>query len=249
MTSAPQIVVTTSVASDQADPEAARRKHELYAEAIRRHGGEPVLVSTQTPAAERDGALVSMTGLLLSGGTDVDPARYGQPVRGAVEITTDRDALEATAWEVAAARDLPVLGICRGLQVINVLLGGTLLQDVAGHTGPAWPARPAPTHPVRVVPGTRLARVLFPRNVGGGVVEVNSYHHQAVRKSDLAPGLIASAWANSKAGELVEGIETRGGRFVVGVQCHPERQESTAPEFERLFSVFVDACRGAANRR
>ncbi len=249
MTAPPRIVVTTSVASAQADPEATRRKHQLYADAIGRHGGEPVLVSTETPAAERDGALGGMTGLLLSGGTDVDPARFGQPVRGAVEIDRDRDALEAAAWEAAAARGLPVLGICRGLQVINVLLGGTLLQDVAGHTGPAWPARPAPTHPLRVVPGTRLARILFPRNVGGGVVEVNTYHHQGVRKSDLAPGLVANALATSPAGELIEGVETRDGRFVVGLQCHPERPDSTAPEFDRLFSVFVDACRGAANRR
>ena len=249
MTSAPLIVVTTSVASVQADPEGAARKHRLYADAIRRHGGEPLLVSTQTPAGERGRALGDMTGLLLSGGTDVDPARYGQPVRGSIEIDQDRDALEASAWEAATARDLPVLGICRGLQVINVLLGGSLLQDVAGHTGPAWPAHPAPSHPIRVVPGTRLARVLFPRNVGGGVIEVNTYHHQGVRASDLAPGLLANAWANSAAGELIEGIETRGGRFVIGLQCHPERRESTAPEFERLFSVFVDACRGAANRR
>jgi putative glutamine amidotransferase len=249
VTGTPRIVVTVGVAESQADPVLARRKHELYAEAIRRHGGEPVLVSIATPAQDVGAAMAGMEGLLLSGGVDVDPARYGQPVRGAVEIDRPRDELEAAAWQTAETAGIPVLGICRGLQAINVFAGGALLQDVGGHTGPAWPASPAPTHPLRIVPGTRLARMLFPRNVGGGVVTVNSYHHQAVRPSDLAPSLVANAWANSAAGELVEGVETRGGRFVVGLQCHPERRDSTPPEFERLFSVFVDACRGAARNR
>lgn len=248
MTGSPRIVITVSVADAQADPVLARRKQQLYADAVRRQGAEPILVSTATSATEVDAALAGMNGLLLSGGVDIDPARYGQPVRGAAEIDPARDGLEAAAWQAAEAGDRPVLGICRGFQAINVFMGGRLLQDVAGHTGPAWPA-PAPGHPLRVVPGTRLARILFPRNVGGGVVTVNTYHHQAVRAADVAPGLIANAWAHAAAGELVEGIETRGGRFVVGLQCHPERRESTAPEFERLFSVFVDACRGAANRR
>jgi gamma-glutamyl-gamma-aminobutyrate hydrolase PuuD len=97
---------------------------------------------------------------------------------------------------------------------------------------------------MRVAPGTRLARMLFPTNVRGGVIEVNSYHHQGIRTADLAPSLIASGFASSAIGELVEAAETRSGRFVVGVQCHPERQESTPAAFERLFRVFVDACRG-----
>jgi gamma-glutamyl-gamma-aminobutyrate hydrolase PuuD len=100
------------------------------------------------------------------------------------------------------------------------------------------------------VPGTRLARILFPTNVGGGVVQVNSYHHQAVRAADLAPGLVACAWAASPAGDLVEGIESSGeGRFLMAVQCHPERLESTPAAFERLWSVFLDASRGSARSR
>jgi putative glutamine amidotransferase len=82
-------------------------------------------------------------------------------------------------------------------------------------------------------------------NTRGGVVEVNSYHHQAVTRADLAPGLIPNAWASSPAGDLVEGFETRERRFVLGVQCHPERLDSTPPAFERLFGFFVDACRGS----
>jgi gamma-glutamyl-gamma-aminobutyrate hydrolase PuuD len=115
--------------------------------------------------------------------------------------------------------------------------------------GPSYGSGPALRHALRIVPGTRLARILFPTNVGGGRVEVNSYHHQAVRADDLAPALVANAFATSPLGELVEGAETRGGRLVMGVQCHPERRESTPPSFERLFRVFVDASRGAAVKR
>ena len=139
-----------------------------------------------------------------------------------------------------------MLGICRGFQVINVMRGGTLLQHVDGHAGPAYGHGPASGHPLRIVPGTRLARILFPSNVRGGVLTVNTYHHQAVRASDLAPGLVANAWASSGAGDLVEGFEAEGARFIVGVQCHPERTESTPDAFERLFAFFVDSCRGPA---
>jgi putative glutamine amidotransferase len=190
-----------------------------------------------------------MDGLLLSGGGDLDPARYGHPDRGSVSIEPERDTLEAEAWAVAQARGLPVLGLCRGFQAINAFSGGTLLQHVDGHAGPAFGVGPAKTHPVRVAPGTRLARILFPTNAGGGVLRVNSYHHQAIRASDLAPVLVASAWASSPAGDLVEGLEAADGRFVLGVQCHPERTDSTPVAFERLFSVFVDAARGPADRR
>lgn len=180
----------------------------------------------------------------------MDPERYGQPNRGSTSVEPDRDELEAQAWAAAAARNLPVLGICRGFQAMNVFLGGTLLQHVDGHLGSGWGKGPAKEHPMRVVPGTRLARILFPTNVRGGVMPVNTYHHQAVRATDLAPGLMASAWASSPAGDLVEGFESAGdGRFLVGVQCHPERVESTPDAFERLWSVFVDACRGSATQR
>ncbi|HEY7590619.1 MAG TPA: gamma-glutamyl-gamma-aminobutyrate hydrolase family protein, partial [Candidatus Limnocylindrales bacterium] len=227
----------------------ARRKNELYADAVRRHGGEPLLLDATASEAERREAFGAMEGLLLSGGADVDPARYGRSVDGAVDVQRDRDALEAAAFAAAEARDRPVLGICRGFQALNVFLGGRLVQDVGGHMGPSYGSGPALRHALRIVPGTRLARILFPTNVGGGRVEVNSYHHQAVRADDLAPALVANAFATSPLGELVEGAETRGGRLVMGVQCHPERRESTPPSFERLFRVFVDASRGAAVKR
>jgi putative glutamine amidotransferase len=94
-----------------------------------------------------------------------------------------------------------------------------------------------------------VARILVPRNVRGAVITVNSYHHQAVRAADLAPGLAAAGWSSSPAGDLVEALEGTGERFVVGIQCHPERRETTPPEFDRLWRFFVDACRGPASAR
>jgi putative glutamine amidotransferase len=247
--SSPRIVITVAVAARQPEPELAVRRNALYAAAIARHGGEPVVLDAATAAPARADALATMDGLLISGGADLHPERYGRPDRGSQTVELDRDALEHEAWTAAQERRLPVLGICRGFQAINVFSGGTLLQHVDRHQGPRWGKGPALIHPLRIAPGTRLARILFPTNAGGGVVRVNSYHHQAVRADDLAPGLVASAWASSPAGDLVEALEAADGRFVFALQCHPERQESTPPAFERLFGVFVDAARGPADRR
>ncbi len=247
--SEPRVLITVADPASKADAALARRKNELYADAIRRHGGAPILLDASAGDAERRSAFAAMSGLLLSGGADIDPARYGQPRTGATATEPERDTLEQNAFAVAEERALPVLGICRGFQALNVFRGGRLLQDLSGHTGPSWDSGPADRHPLRVSPGTRLARILFPTNLGGGVLEVNSYHHQAVRREDLAPGLVPNAIAHSRAGELIEGAETPGGRFVIGVQCHPERVESTPEAFERLFAVFVDACRGSAASR
>jgi putative glutamine amidotransferase len=246
---APRIVITVTDTSRAADPALARRKNELYATAVARHGGEPVLVEVSTAAAVREAAFASMDGLLLSGGADIHPSRYGAPVSGARDPVPERDELESRAWSLATERGSPVLGICRGFQAINVFSGGSLIQDVAGHAGPSWGTGRATTHPLRVEPGTRLARILFPTNVRGGVLEVNSYHHQAVGPKELAPDLVPNARAASPAGDLIEGFETRDGRFVLGVQCHPERTDSTSPAFDRLFAFFVDAARGPMRAR
>jgi putative glutamine amidotransferase len=249
MERAPRIVVTITPVERHGHPETAPLRHTRYREAIERHGGSPILVAATDAAADREVALASMDGLVLAGGGDIDPARYGRPAAGSHDLEPDRDELEAEAWAAAAARGLPVLGICRGLQAINAFSGGTLLQEVAGHGSPSYGTGPARTHRLRLVAGSRLARILQPTFSGGRVISVNSYHHQAVAAGDLAPGLIASAWAASPAGELVEGLEAVGDRFIVAVQCHPERRESTPPEFERLFAFFVSACRGSAVTR
>jgi putative glutamine amidotransferase len=247
--SAPTVVVTVAVPEDGARPDISRRKNDLYVDAVARAGAEPIVLDARSSTADREQAFTRAAGLVLTGGPDIDPARYGRPLDGSVDIDPDRDELEASAWRAAEVRGLPVLGICRGLQAINVFSGGTLLQHVAGHEDGAYEQGPAKVHPLRLVPGTRVARILVPRNVRGAVITVNSYHHQAVRAADLAPGLAAAGWSSSPAGDLVEALEGTGERFVVGIQCHPERRETTPPEFDRLWRFFVDACRGPASAR
>ena len=243
----PQIVITVASAAAHAHPDYARRRNALYVDAVRRHGGHAIAIDATTPEIDVAGAIEAMDGLFLSGGADIDPARYGQPNRGSRDIEPDRDALEARAWAAAAAHDLPVLGVCRGLQAINVFSGGSLLQHVAGHEGAGWQIGVPATHPLRVVAGTRLAGLLdAQRTVDNEPLVVNAFHHQGILESDLAPGLIPSAWADSSAGPLVEGLEAPSGRFIVGVQCHPERQDSTPAEFERLIAGFVEAASFAA---
>jgi putative glutamine amidotransferase len=252
---APRIVITVSDPSTRADPALVARKQQLVADAVARHGAQPLLVHPGMPDDTRADALRAMDALLLAGGPDIDPARYGRRRLPTDVVEEDRDAMEAGAWAAAAERALPVVGVCRGFQAINVFSGGTLIQHLDGHAEPAGGAAPAggvarvTMHPLRVEPGTRLARILFPSNVRGGVLDVNSFHHQAVGAADLAPGLVPNARAASTAGELIEGLETRDGRFVLGVQCHPERTDSTPKQFERLFAFFVDAARGPATRR
>jgi putative glutamine amidotransferase len=238
----PRIVVTLAAAAEHADPDYAGRRNSLYLDAIRRHGGVPVPLDARTPAEDVEAALASMDGLLMAGGADIDPARYGEANEGSREIEPDRDALEERAWAAAEASGAPVLGICRGLQAINVFSGGSLLQHVEGHEGPAWSKGEAATHPMALVPGTRLASLLGGARPDEPLV-VNAFHHQGIRPGDLAPGLVAAGWADSSAGPLVEGLEVPGDRFVVGVQCHPERTDSTPAAFERLFAAFVDAAR------
>ncbi len=244
MPAVPRILVTVADPAIQADPAIAARKNALYLEAVRRSGGEPMELDATSSETLRRTAFETMDGLLLTGGADLDPARYGRPNQGSVDIEPERDALEATAYSAAAARAVPVLGLCRGFQAINVFNGGTLLQHVPGHVGAGWGQGPAAEHPLRLVPGSRLARILSPTNPRAGATTVNSYHHQAIRAADLAPGLVASAWASSSEGDLVEGFEAADGRVLLGVQCHPERTNSTPTSFERLFRYFIDACRG-----
>jgi putative glutamine amidotransferase len=239
---APRIAITVSDPSRSADAALAVEKQQRYAVAVARHGAEPVIVHSGLAAHDRADALATMDGLLLSGGRDIDPARYGRSRHPSETVETDRDALEADAWATAAERALPVVGVCRGLQAINVFSGGTILQHVDGHAGPGWGTGPAATHPLRLVAGTRLWDVLGAPDS----LLVNAYHHQGILEQDLAPGLRAAAWADSSAGPLVEGLEATDGRFVMGVQCHPERTESTPVEFERLFAAFVAAAAARA---
>ena len=238
----PRIVVTLMVAAAQAEPDIAARKNALYVDAVLRHGGAAIPLDATASAANRGAALASMDGLLLTGGADLDPSRYGRPNEASRDLEPDRDELEAAAWVAAETRGLPVLGICRGLQALNAFAGGVLLQDVPDHQGPSWGHGPALRHPIRLTPGSRTARILDPGASGAPLV-VNSHHHQGVRPADLAAAFTASAFADSPAGPLVEAFEANAGPWRMAVQCHPERTESTPRAFEALFGAFVEACR------
>jgi len=242
----PTIVVTVRDANRAANPDEARAKNERYLDRLRAAGANPVALDETADSDARAERFGAMDGLLLSGGHDLDPSLYGQAVAGAEHIEPGRDALEQEAWRRARQQHVPVLGICRGLQAINVFSGGTLVQHVEGHTGSG--PRAAHTHPLRVTAGSRLARILRPTGGAGGIVlHVNSSHHQAVRRENLAPGYLVAGTSPAPGGELVEAFESADrDAFVLAVQFHPERVETTPPEFERLWTVFVDACRGSA---
>ena len=253
---APRIVVTAGDPALAHDPDLARRKTALYADAVRRHGAEPVVVNGLMSPADREAALAGMAGLLLTGGADLDPGLYGEALAGSVDVDRDRDALELAAWQAAESRGLPVLGICRGFQAINVFAGGSLIQDVPDHAGTSYGEGPAATHNLEIDPDSRFGRALAAGAAEGLAatdeddtsieLTVNTFHHQAVSHDRLSPVLRAVGWAASSAGRIVEAAESRDSRWVVGVQCHPERTDSTPDEFEGLFDAFVRACRDFA---
>jgi putative glutamine amidotransferase len=177
-------------------------------------------------------------GVCLPGGPDVLPSLYGEETRDdcSVDSNLEMDTVDLQLARWAVADDKPLLAICRGLQVLNVALGGTLWQDIAVQRGgnvahPDSRPRDQVVHAVQATPGSRLAAYL-----GDGAVGVNSLHHQGVRQ--LAPTLTASA--HSPDG-VIEGVEHAGRRFVLGVQCHPEELYAAHPWAARLFHDFVVA--------
>jgi putative glutamine amidotransferase len=241
----PRIVVTLSSPDRASNPAVARLKNERYLEAVARAGGEPVPLDESVAAVGRDAALTTMDGLVISGGADLDPARYGEEPSGSRAPEPGRDELDAAAFAAAQARGVPVLGVCRGLQAINVFSGGTLLQDVAGHESEPYPGPAVTEHPVATQPGSRLARIVGEPEA----LVVNSYHHQAVTLDRLAPTLVASAIADHHGMPLVEGLEARDpDRWLIGVQCHPERTESSPVVLERLWNAFTAAAREHRSR-
>ncbi len=185
-------------------------------------------------------------GLMLSGGTDVDPKIFGEvPHTSLGRVDPPRDPFEMTLAREAVRRNMPVLGICRGLQVLNVALGGTLIQDIPSDvenavTHETGENRVEIAHDVTIEPGSRLAALLSTTRVG-----VNSFHHQAAK--GLGKGL--TPCATSPEDGIIEGLEMRDRAFVVAVQWHPENFWKTSPGFDGLFNGFVDAARTWAESR
>jgi len=217
------------------------RKLEDYRQSVLHVGATPTILD-QSMAIEK--ALSGIDGLLLTGGDDVAPSRYREaPHPAVVEAEPGRDDFELALIAAARARQLPIFAICRGIQVLNVACGGTLVQDIpsqiAGalsHSLPCPPHQPfSLAHEVWLEKESLLSRLMRERLADVDTCEVNSRHHQAVKT--VATGFIVSATAPDG---VIEAIEDPAVRFCLGVQWHPENFFRTG-EFRPLFEGFVDA--------
>jgi putative glutamine amidotransferase len=208
-----------------------------YVQALVAAGGVPLVLSPLLGASLATRALDGVDGLLLTGGEDVDPSWYGAaPSPLLSPPSRERDLFELALFAVARQRELPILGICRGIQLINVALGGTLYQDLPSERPDAVNhrvegARDIRSHRIRLQPRSRAAKAL-----GTTSLTANSSHHQAIK--DLAPGLLATGWTED---ELVEAAETPADApWLLAVQWHPEEMHADARAPERgLFAALV----------
>lgn len=206
-----------------------------YCGAVAETGGLPLPLPHHPGLAEE--YLDRIHGLIVTGGAfDVDPALFGETRHDSVQVKALRTEFELAILRGALARDMPVLGICGGQQLLNVALGGTLIQHIPdsvpnclAHEQPN--PRDEPGHDVELVAGTLLAAI-----AGKACIAVNSAHHQAVK--DVAPGCVANAFA---ADGVIEGIEDPRRRFCIGVQWHPEF--TISPADSALYRAFIEACR------
>ena len=237
---APIIGVTTSCERTEKGVDRAF-VNAAYIRAVERAGGIPLLLTPYHSPAALSRFAEQVDGILLTGGGDIDPAQFGEAPHPKTDLVyRERDELElqrVTRQAIETGR--PLLAICRGLQVVNVALEGSLHQHVPdlfgddiAHSQPG--ARSDRTHDVTVEPGSRLAAI-----AGGEHLRVNSFHHQAIK--ELGNGLKAVAWAPDKVIEAVELPSAPG--FVLAVQWHPEELVDEDPAALRIFQALVDAAR------
>ena len=224
-----RVVIAMPRMSTDPEPTVAQSK---YIESLARAGAGMRWVELNDPEQAVQDAL-TCDGLLLPGGGDMDPKFYGQerlPACGEPNLL--RDAAEPLLLRAFLAADKPVLGICRGIQVMNAVLGGDLYQDIKPFEHLPHNGHWAKVHTVTVRRGTLLSRIL-----GQDTVLVNSQHHQAVDR--VAPGFILAALSEDG---IVEAIEKPDARFCLGVQWHPEWLSDADPAMQGLFDAFVNAC-------
>jgi putative glutamine amidotransferase len=235
MRASPLIGLTTSTSVD-AYPERAYT-NAAYLRAVQEAGGVPVLLPPQLSERTRDELWRRLDALVLTGGGDLDPARFGEPRHPTVyDVSTARDELEIELARRALAEDVPLLAICRGIQVLNVALGGTLYQDIASDLGTPIAhtqkeRRDQPTHAVKLLEGSRLAGIL-----GRLEVDVNSFHHQAIK--DLGTRLIAVGVAPDG---IIEAAEATNHPFAIAVQWHPEDLVDHDVTARSLFRAVIEA--------
>ncbi len=205
-------------------------------QAVIQSGGTPILIPYQ-PKEHIYRILQGLDGLLIPGGNDVDPNRYGEnPIVECGEIDPHWDELDLWATGFALERNLPILAICRGCQVLNVALGGTLLQDIPSQVkNPLKHAQKAPrwyaTHDISVQSASLLGNIW-----GNGPTKVNSYHHQSIAKVGKGLRIVATA-----PDGIIEAVESTEHRFVLGLQWHPEHMIDHYPVASRIFEHFIKA--------
>ena len=219
-------------------PQLQHRLGDSYVKAVTQAGGVPVLLPNNLDVSTVEEIAAGLDGFLLSGGGDVDPALFGERATAQLgTVTPRRDDFElALTRYLLEKTNKPVLGICRGIQVMNVAMGGTLHIDLPSdgkmcHSLNMYP-RNVRTHDVQTTSGTRMSEIM------GHTGRVNSFHHQAIH--DVAEGFTVSAVSADDA--VVEAVEQPGERFVVGVQWHPE-ELTEFPEARDLFRRFVEAAK------
>jgi putative glutamine amidotransferase len=217
-----------------------------YVHAVENAGGVPVLIPILDDLTGLQALLPRLDGLLLSGGFDIQPQLYGEephPLLG--EVVPELDALELALAHWAIEEDVPTLGICRGLQMINIALGGTLYQDLGDQYPnslfhPNWNMpRNTLSHRIYIEPGSQMEQIL-----GRGEVWVNSLHHQAVK----LPGKGVYPSGHAEDG-VVELLEVPHQRFMLGVQSHPEELYSDNPVWAHFFEAFIEACTTAPSHK
>lgn len=198
-------------------------------EAIINSGGCPIILA-ETPEEDTLDEYISLIdGLLLAGGGDIDPVHFGEAMDGSVRIDEKRDAFEFLLYQKALEKGIPILGICRGVQVINVVSGGTLYQHIEHHNRIDDEGNPR-FHNVNIVENTSLHRIF-----GVQALETNTVHHQTVKNT--APGFRVSAVSGDGT---IEAIESDKG-FIIGVQWHPEELYRTQNVYRKLFDAFVSS--------
>jgi putative glutamine amidotransferase len=223
--------------------------NQAYARAVAHAGGIPVLIPSLADLPDASAIAGWMDGLLLAGGSDLDPSLYGEaPVPESSASDPERDRLELALVRLALDQDLPIFGVCRGLQVLNVARGGSLYQHVPAerpsnidHEQAGQPKRTHIAHGISVEPGSRLASILGDELT---VTGVNSFHHQAAKR--LGEGLKVTAVAEDG---IIEAVEMADSPFVLAVQYHPEELVVSDSGSRRLFSAFVQASAGHKGAR
>jgi len=204
-----------------------------YVEVMESAGADVrVLMPDDHSVAETEELMLDVGGLLLSGGPDVDPVLYGEepdPNAG-LKLNRPLDDLELRILEYALERDMPVLAICRGMQLLNIAFGGRLIQDLPDHKAEHIDGRwESAYHTIYIAPGSKTAPVIGM----AGLFRVNSLHHQGLKEAHRAPRLMTTAYEVEDG--LIEGLESPEHTWVIGLQCHPERQDEVPKLFGNLF--------------